>query len=143
MRFAEEVERVLSERGWSLRRAEACTGVSAGTIQNMRIGRRVKVENVLKWAEAIGESPDRWLRIAMGRSPEPGEEAAERVPSPDATRSEIQYVLDPDTLAVAESYRGLPPAAKELVKNTIRSAAEWAASVERERSIGGRKDTDD
>jgi transcriptional regulator with XRE-family HTH domain len=45
---------------------------------------------------------------------------------------ETEYFDDPDTIAVLESYRGLTPAGKELVKSAIKSVEEIAAEVVRE-----------
>lgn len=62
--LAQETERVLRERKWSLRRAELQTQVNYSTIYNMKLGRNVDPEHLVSFARAIGEDPDYWLAVA-------------------------------------------------------------------------------
>lgn len=63
-RLAVETKRVLSERGWSLRRAQIQTGVHYSTVQNMTEGRRPSLDALIQWADRIHEAPADWLIYA-------------------------------------------------------------------------------
>jgi SOS-response transcriptional repressor LexA len=62
--LAQETQRALSERGWSLRAAERRSGVNYSTIYNMKLGRNVDAEHLIRFATALGEDPNRWLEAA-------------------------------------------------------------------------------
>lgn len=51
---------------------------------------------------------------------------------------EITYELDPDALALAEGYSGLPDYAREIVDSAYKSASKLALEMDRESSIGKR-----
>ena len=52
--------------------------------------------------------------------------------------NEITYELDPDTLALAEGYNGLPDMARRIVDSAYKSAAELALAMDREGVKGKR-----
>lgn len=68
--LAEEVDRVLKERKWSLSKAQIQTGVNRGTLNNMRHGIPVGAEFIAKFARAIAppgkaeETVRKWLQLA-------------------------------------------------------------------------------
>jgi hypothetical protein len=68
--LSQETQRVLLEKDWSIRDAEDATGVSSGTVLNMKRGRNVKITNILQFARAIAPPgrellvEHRWLDIA-------------------------------------------------------------------------------
>jgi hypothetical protein len=87
--LAELTDGVLTQRHWSLQQAENYTRVKKGTIHNMRIGRNVDAEHLIRFAIAIGDDPNKWLKaagkdftlpIAAGLSPEPTAEEIQAAP---------------------------------------------------------------
>ena len=52
--------------------------------------------------------------------------------------NEITYELDPDTLALAEGYNGLPDMARRIVDSAYKSASELALAMDREGVKGKR-----
>lgn len=70
--LAQEVQRVFASRQWkSFQQAEIATGLPASTIQRLHRGASVKADTAVKFGEAIGESKEKWVRVAAGLSPEP------------------------------------------------------------------------
>ena len=69
--LAQEVNRVLTERNWSLAQAEIATNVGRGTIHNMRRGLKVRPEQVVKFARAVApkgrekQTVNRYLSLAL------------------------------------------------------------------------------
>lgn len=60
--LAELTNGVLKKRDWSLQQAENFTRVKKGTIHNMRIGRNVDAEHLIRFAIAVGDDPNTWLK---------------------------------------------------------------------------------
>ena len=54
--------------------------------------------------------------------------------------NEITYELDPDTLALAEGYNGLPDMARRIVDSAYKSASELALAMDREGVKGKRSE---
>ena len=55
-----------------------------------------------------------------------------------APKREITYELDPDALALAEGYNGLPDMARRIVDSAYKSASELALAMDREGVKGKR-----
>lgn len=70
------------------------------------------------------EIPVRRLHSALGRD----------LDNPN----ELVCDLDPEALALAEGYSGLPPLARRIVDSAYKSASELALGMDRESSIGKR-----
>ena len=106
--LAEEVQRVLRERRWTLRAASEASGLPHTTIFHMSQGRSVRLSNVKKWAEAIGESPYRWAEIALKPHLDQDREHEEKsVPLSEAAAE------------VARLFESLPPHDKNTVKSLL------------------------
>jgi hypothetical protein len=63
-RFGEAVSRVLDERGLSLRAQRALTGIDHDTAAQMRQGVIPRMDKVIQFARAFGQSVNDWLEMA-------------------------------------------------------------------------------
>jgi hypothetical protein len=111
-----EVERVMSERGWSLQQAEVATGIPATTINRMRKGLAVKTPTVIRFGIAVGEGRERWAMVALGVAP-PGSLGGEGAPV-----REITYTPDEDSIPVPEGYHDLDTASRLMVRHAAEEA---------------------
>lgn len=62
--FIEEITRVMDERHLNQRRLAALAKVNPSYVSNWMLGQVPSPEVVLRLAQAVGESPVRWLRVA-------------------------------------------------------------------------------
>lgn len=62
--FGEAVRKLLGERGLSLRQAKYKTGIDHATIMDMSHGFVPRQDLVMQWAQGLGESVNKWLRLA-------------------------------------------------------------------------------
>lgn len=105
----DEVERVMTARGWSLQQAEIVTGIPATTINRMRKGLGVKAPTVIRFGTAIGEDRQRWAMVALGVKPEP---------APSSSR-EIVYEPDLEAIPIPEGYHDLDTASRMVARRMV------------------------
>lgn len=113
--LAEQMQRVLLARGWSLRRAARQTGIKYSTIYNMSLGVRVGPQFVVRWAAAIGERRRDWLMWAgYGEFIDGGDSA----PMPEGARESHTPIYDA-VMGTATKLHSLPPQKYRLIADLI------------------------
>ena len=127
--------------GW-LRSARKRAGL---TVRALAINAGISHPRISQIEAGDSASRDMIERLARGLTPPDADEhTAEHLliaglkAAGFALVQEITYELDPDALALAEGYNGLPDMARRIVDSAYKSASELALAMDREGVKGKR-----
>ena len=131
--FADWLREARKRRGLTQTELSEMSGVDQGLISKYeRAALSCPKQTVYALAYALSqEDADERTGRALLNS---GLKAAGYAPIPD----ELTVELDPDALALAEGYSGLPDYARQIVDSAYKSASKLALEMDRESSIGKR-----